>query len=101
MTFAISGHQDMRGTADLRAGLLDAMAAGTPLALDLSGLESADLAVFQLIEAARREAVETGGDLTLAAPVAGPLRESLEAAGFLHSANPAATTFWLHGETAQ
>lgn len=105
MTIVIEGEQDMAGAKRLQALLLDSLAQGADVTLDLGGVTGADLAFLQLIESARRQAEEEGVVLAIAAPAPPRLRVALDAAGFLTAAAdcPAARArgrFWLHGDLA-
>ncbi len=55
-----------------------------------------DLAGVQLLEAARKSASAVGGEVALADPAAGGLRETLSRGGFLES--PQQRQFWLKQE---
>ena len=68
--------------------------------VDLEGVDEIDLTFVQLIEAARRKAVETGRDFKLRHPAAGTVLEVLRRGGFLDDATSDRAKFWLQG-TAQ
>ncbi|MDE2406069.1 MAG: STAS domain-containing protein [Sphingomonadales bacterium] len=101
MAIAITGRQDLRTIGALQGALADAIGAGGDLALDLGGIESADLAFVQLIESARREAERAGVRLALAAPAQGALREVIEQAGLLMPPDRPEAAFWTCGDAVQ
>lgn len=69
-----------------------------PVVADIAGLGEIDLTFVQLLESARRKAVETGRDLTLRRPADGALLEVLRRGGFLDDDETSERTrFWLQG----
>ena len=68
--------------------------------VDIESLTETDLSFIQLIESARRKAVETGRDFTLRHPAQGAVLEVLNRGGFLDDATSDRAKFWLQG-TAQ
>ena len=68
-----------------------------PVVADLSAVTEIDLTFIQLIESARRKAVETGRNLTLRHPASGAVLEVLLRGGFLHDATSDRARFWLQG----
>lgn len=65
--------------------------------MDLSGVTDADLTFVQLIESARRKAVETGRGLALRHPADGAVLEVLQRGGFLDDETSDRAKFWLQG----
>lgn len=96
-TFTLPPDAGIRSIGALADDLLDALASGHPVRVDLSAVEYPDLAVVQLIAAARRDAARAGTAFTLAAAPAPALAALLDRAGFL-TGEPDDTTFWLHGD---
>lgn len=78
--------------AELRAALLDALAASPNLELDLADVCEADSAGVQLLIAARRHAAANGGALQLTRHSA-VLLDALTLLGLDHNAEPLDTTW--------
>lgn len=66
--------------------LIAALSHKSKVQLDLTGLSDADVRVVQLIEAARKHALEIGSSLTLAVPPGSILEQTLMRGGFLDAA---------------
>ncbi len=98
MAIIIDDEQNLRTVADLHKRLLDAIVPDARTVLDISGVTTADLSFVQVIEAARRHAAATGGDLCLAGPAPDAVRDVLDLAGFN---SPAAQQFWTPGAHSQ
>ncbi|MBW6527459.1 STAS domain-containing protein [Sphingomonas sp. RHCKR7] len=100
MTTAIVAESDLSlASLDrLAAALRDALARGGAVRLDLAAVAVPDLALLQLVEAARRQAARDGNDLALAAPADGPLARALERSGFTAGFDAADHDFWFHGD---
>lgn len=73
--------------------LVNAIASGRAVRVDLSAVARPDLCLVQLISAARQEAGRIGADLSLAGPATPALAALLERAGIL-TASPEETAFW-------
>jgi ABC-type transporter Mla MlaB component len=71
-----------------------------PVVVDIDGASEIDLTFVQLMESARRKAVETGRDFTLQRPASGAVLEVLRRGGFLDDETSERAKFWLQG-TAQ
>ncbi len=91
-TLRITPELTIYGAAELRATLLDALAATPTLALDLTDVCEADSAGVQLLIAARRHAAANGGALELTGHSA-VLLDALALLGLDHNAEPLDTTW--------
>lgn len=96
-----SGSATIRQAAEAHARLLSALSGEGPLALDVTGVTSADLSFIQLLESARRTFAEAGRALTLTAPADGALRDVLERGGLLAGDDADRRQFWIHTGAAQ
>lgn len=65
----LSGNHSLRTAATLRASLLQALEGSGPLAIDLSGIEEADIGTLQVLVAAERSARAAGRPIRF---IAGP-----------------------------
>jgi anti-anti-sigma regulatory factor len=81
--------------------LRTAVCQSSAVLIDLDGVTEADLTFIQLIEAARRRARETGGELMLRDPAAGAVLEVLRRGGFLDDEGSDRAQFWLQEATQQ
>lgn len=91
----LSGAGSIRNTTQYHALLSEGLSAETDLALDLRGMEEADLAFIQLIVAARRSAQARGLSLTLSHPAPEPTLQTLERGGFIGAVPDDRRNFWL------
>jgi len=80
--YPLRGALGIRDAAGLASDLRTALESSPSVLVDASGLASADLAIVQVLVAARRSAAESGGGLTVCAPPDGALAGLLAAAGF-------------------
>ena len=81
--------------------LRPALASGEDIVIDLSAVESADLGLVQVIEAARISARLEGCTITLAGPAPAAVTSVLDRSGVLWAEEPADLSFWHHqGEAA-
>ncbi|EWY41634.1 hypothetical protein N825_24105 [Skermanella stibiiresistens SB22] len=90
--------------AHIRSSLLDAFRDGDSVEVDCSGATDVDLSFVQLLLAARRTAVKLGKSITLSAPAAGALLDTLARGGLLGSGASAAAadhSFWMTGAIEQ
>lgn len=78
-----SGDLGIRNAEAVHGRLSAALVAGSRIAVDCSGMTSADLTFVQQIIAARRSAERAGGALRLVAPLPTLLLELVTRAGFL------------------
>ncbi|MBB3473895.1 STAS domain-containing protein [Sphingomonas sp. BK345] len=100
MTTAIMAERDLSlATIDrLAAALREALSRGGSIRLDLTHVATPDLALLQVVEAARRQASRDGVDITLAAPAGAVLARALERAGFTSGFDATDHDFWFHGD---
>lgn len=100
MTTAIVAERDLSlATIDrLAAALREAFGRGHAVSLDLTHVAAPDLALLQLVEAARRQASRDGVDVALAAPAGAALVRALERAGFTAGFDATDHDFWFHGD---
>jgi anti-anti-sigma regulatory factor len=68
-----------------------------PVVVDIDGVGEIDLTFVQLLESARRKAVETGRELKLHHSADGAVLEVLRRGGFLDNENSERAQFWLQG----
>lgn len=92
-TIELAGELTIRGVAEVRSRLIEALAAEPRLAAHIEREATVDLTFVQLMEAARRAAGEAGGELSLCEPAGGALLETLQRGGFL--TDPDRRRFWL------
>ncbi|HWU02548.1 MAG TPA: STAS domain-containing protein [Novosphingobium sp.] len=88
----------MQSIADLHDALCNAFARPDPIEIDPARFIEGDLAVIQLIAAARAEATACNRSLSLCAPANPALRQLLERCGMTPD-TPADADFWFHGVT--
>jgi hypothetical protein len=100
MTIAIVAERDVSlATIDrLAAALREALGRGDAVSLDLTHVAAPDLALLQLVEAARRQAMRDDVDVALAAPAGAALVRALERAGFTAGFDATDHDFWFHGD---
>lgn len=96
----LAGVQTIRTIHDSHHRLDAALAAHAAIEIALDAVTELDLALIQLVVAAKRSADRAGKPLALAAPADGALRQTLDRAGFLAvgaaAADPATgRTLWL------
>jgi anti-anti-sigma regulatory factor len=89
----LCGNLSLASVAQAHEKVLSAFDQDLPIVIDLDGVTDADLALVQLVEAARTSASRRGRSLNLSAPASGPTRVVLERGGFLGAPDRAA--FWL------
>jgi anti-anti-sigma regulatory factor len=93
MKIVLSDEQSLRNVEDLRQQLLDAIAPGDRVEIDLAAVTEADLAFVQLMASARRYALGLGAEISLTAPSPPAVVDVLNRAGF----GPAQMSFWHQG----
>ena len=100
MTTAIVAERDVSlATIDrLAAALREALGRGDAVSLDLTHVAAPDLALLQLVEAARRQAMRDDVNVALAAPAGAALVRALERAGFTAGFDATDHDFWFHGD---
>lgn len=98
---AFSGPATIRQMQDAWTDISAAIERGGALRLDVSGVTETDVSFVQLLESARATAAAQGGEVTLATPADGALRDVLERGGFLTDADAARLEFWTHAGAAQ
>jgi len=100
MTIAIVAERGLSLTNidRLAAALRDALASGEAVRLDLTDVTAPDLALLQLVEAARRQTARDGVEFALAAPAGAALTRALERAGFTAGFDATDHDFWFHGD---
>lgn len=91
----LEGDAGIRGSADVRDRLKDALAAHSRIAIDTAGLTRADVTTVQTLLAARRQAAASGGEVTMCAPLGAALATVLAKGGFLAPGQEDAG-FWPH-----
>ena len=102
-TFPLTGAVTVRDVTRLAETLQGALTAASALVIDCAGLTEIDLAVVQLLIAARTTALATGKSLTLKAAADGPLPALLRQTGFIATDGRALTPegdFWTQGKAA-
>jgi hypothetical protein len=82
-----------------RGRLLTALASNAKVVGDIDQLGEVDLTLVQLLDSARRTALDAGGMFVLAAPAQGELLDLLRRGGFIETAQQRA--FWLLSEEVQ
>lgn len=96
----LSGVQTVRSIRAVHFRLTDELARNQAIEIDCNAVTELDLSLIQLLLAAKRSADKVGKSFTLAAPAAGPLRDSLDRAGFLAAGESSTAAFWLKGSNA-
>jgi anti-anti-sigma regulatory factor len=91
----------VRTIAEFADGLTAALSEHPAVTVDLAGVTHPDLNLLQLIEAARRQATETGRDFALSAPATDALAAVLDRAGFTAGFSAEDRQFWYHGVSAR
>jgi STAS domain len=94
----IADHITLQNITSLHDALCDAFAQPEAIEINAERFTGGDLAVVQLIVAARAEALACNRSLTLSAPANPQLASLLERAGMAPN-TPADTQFWFHGES--
>lgn len=89
----LGGDLTIRGIGPAHEQLLSKVRSVSSIQVSIDESAPVDLALVQLIEAARRELRDAGGALTLAKPAPQPLVEVLTRGGFLEAAD--SRGFWL------
>ena len=69
--------------------------------IDISEVTETDLTFIQLIESARRSAIESGRSVRLRQPAGGAVLQVLRRGGFLEGDDPGRSDFWLQGTSEQ
>lgn len=72
----LAGDLDVRSTTQVRTAVRDLLTTYDEVAIDLSGVESADLTALRVLAAATVQAIRDGHHLTLREP-SGPVRRML------------------------
>ncbi len=90
--FDLDGAQTVRTIQTTYDRLSVAMTLHSAVVVHCDGVSECDASLFQLLLAAKRSADKAGKSFTLAAPVKGRLRTTLEQSGFLAGTESA---FWL------
>jgi anti-anti-sigma regulatory factor len=99
-TISFAGEVTISNIVAARDDLAAAFRENDPVIVDITSVNEADLTFVQLIESARRKAVETGHDFRLRHPASGVVLEVLRRGGFLDDETSERAKFWLQG-TAQ
>lgn len=81
-TIIVSGNADLRDAAQLRTVLIECLDSRGPTALDVSGVERADVTLLQLVCSAVVTFRDAGIALSLLDDAAGSFRRTARAAGF-------------------
>ena len=92
LVLGIAGKCTVEHAATLRQGLLEALAADPRLALDISGVEEADITFLQLVLSTALTVARGGGVLTRHGPVSQAAFAAARVSGFLRT--PQLTTFF-------
>ena len=92
LVLAIAGKCTVEHAAALREGLLTAVAADPRLALDISGVEEADITFLQLVLSTAHTVARSGGTLTRHGPVSQAAISAARVSGFTQT--PQLTTFF-------
>ena len=92
----ISGKCTVEHATALREGLLEAVGTGRPLALDISGVEDADITFLQLLLATAQTLDRNGRTLVRRGPMAAAAKQAAKVSGFDHT--PLLSTFFADGE---
>jgi hypothetical protein len=85
----------------LRVQMLATLHSEPELVIDASALIEVDLALVQLVEAARQHATRESKAVRLAAPANPALTHLLGRAGLIDGATQDDLDFWFHGERPQ
>jgi anti-anti-sigma factor len=78
----LEGSIDINCAAELKALLVDAIAAGREVGVSLEAASYLDVTAVQLLWAAEREALSRGLQMTMSGPCPETIRQSLSQAGF-------------------
>lgn len=101
LTIACPADSRVAAATILAEQLRLALAAGDDVVIDLSAVESTDLGLVQVIEAARLMAGPEGTSVSLTAPVPASVHAVLDGASLLWAQNPDDLGFWhLEGAPA-
>jgi ABC-type transporter Mla MlaB component len=92
-TLVLSGDVSVKSAQTMLAGLKEAVAAHSAIALDTKDITQADVTTVQTLLAARNKAEALGKSITLKGPPGPKLQAVLDGAGFLNPAQPTAR-FW-------
>ncbi len=94
----LSGTVDVKSISisfqKLEEAFAGALGTGLSLAVDLGEVVDAEVTLVQLMESARRTAVQCGVGLHLCQPAQGAVLQTLERGGFLTDPPDARTRFW-------
>jgi len=101
ITLVLSGSLNVSNIESTYIQVVESLSECEDLRLDISDISETDLTFVQLIEAARRQAREAGGVLSLCAPADGSVLEVLRRGGFLDDERSERTQFWLQGASDQ
>lgn len=77
----LDGAIDVGAAAELKAALVDALASGEKVCVQLEAGSELDVTAFQLLWAAGREAERSGVELRLAGPLPEAVRKNLASLG--------------------
>ena len=77
----LEGAVDISVAAELKAALMEAIAAGTDVRISAEAVSDLDVTAFQLLGAASREAKRSGVELTFAGEAPEPVRNALSEMG--------------------
>jgi anti-anti-sigma regulatory factor len=77
----LDGSVDIASAAELKTALLEAIAAGKPVRVAVEEVTELDVAAFQLLWAAGRQAEREGIGFGVTGPLAAPVRAALSAIG--------------------
>jgi anti-anti-sigma regulatory factor len=98
----LDGNLTIRTVEAIHSRLLEAVRGGANLKIDCAAASNVDVSFIQLLLAARSSARELGREITLAAPAAGALLDTLKRGGFLAADDLLADddAFWRKGAPA-
>lgn len=80
---SLGGDTGIRAAADIMLQLREALARHRRVVVESAGVTGADITTVQTLLAARRQALASGGEVALSAPLGEALANVLRAGGFL------------------
>jgi hypothetical protein len=78
----LDGSRTIRNAEDTRSLLMEALKRPSPIRLNCSAVDEADLSFLQLLFSARKSAEDAGKTLTLSHPASAPFLAAASRAGF-------------------
>jgi anti-anti-sigma regulatory factor len=97
----LGGDLTLKDTREVRAQLLDALAGGNDVDIDVGGLTGIDAGMLQVLVAARKSAERDGTRLAIDAATSGPLTAALVSSGLVAAgaeSRGADADFWFGGK---